>query len=144
MTPDKEDQKALALWAADCAERVLLSFETRCPDETIGLDMPSKRLVPGYAAASPAVMRVLPHWLRTRLPATLPIAQPPALPPVPPAMLPATAHVAGHARHAAAYAVKAVTYAAGTADADAAANKEREWQVRHLPKHLRSIAFPDQ
>ena len=33
MKPDKEDQTLWALWAADCAERVLPCFETQCPDD---------------------------------------------------------------------------------------------------------------
>lgn len=39
----------------------------------------------------------------------------------------ATVHVAGHARHAATYAV--------------AAARERDWQSRNVPAHLRPIAF---
>jgi hypothetical protein len=51
----------------------------------------------------------------------------------------ATAHVANHTRHAAAYALKAISAAESSVDAAAA---ERDWQVRHLPEHLRSVAFP--
>jgi hypothetical protein len=51
----------------------------------------------------------------------------------------ATAHVAAHAPHATNYAVKAVTCAA--VSTDPAAAKERDWQYRCLPKHLRAVAF---
>jgi len=44
----------------------------------------------------------------------------------------ATAYVAGHAAHAATDALTAATDAA----------TEREWQDRHLPTHLRPVAFP--
>jgi hypothetical protein len=44
------------------------------------------------------------------------------------------AHVAGHAHHAANYAVTAAR------SPDAA--RERDWQYRRLPKHLRPVAFP--
>ncbi|MFA5786113.1 MAG: putative immunity protein [Actinomycetota bacterium] len=54
----------------------------------------------------------------------------------------ATAHVAGHARHAATYAVTAATRAAVPVDAGVVTAKERDWQYRHLPKHLRPAAFP--
>jgi hypothetical protein len=48
----------------------------------------------------------------------------------------ATAHMAAHATN---YAVKAVTCAA--VSTDPAAAKERDWQYRCLPKHLRAVAF---
>jgi hypothetical protein len=54
---------------------------------TIDLEKPSKRLVPGCAAASPAVMRVLPHWLLTQQLGMLTIALPPAPPLVRPVTL---------------------------------------------------------
>jgi hypothetical protein len=53
----------------------------------------------------------------------------------------ATAHVAGHAGHAATYTVTATTYAA-VPIAAAATAKERDWQFRHLSKHLRPVVFP--
>ncbi len=46
----------------------------------------------------------------------------------------ATAHVATHAPHAADYAITAAEAANITG--------EREWQYKHLSKHLRSIIFP--
>ncbi|MEK6260732.1 MAG: putative immunity protein [Planctomycetota bacterium] len=47
-----------------------------------------------------------------------------------------TAHMARHARHAAAYALKAVT-AAGDDTAT-----EQDWQYQRLPEHLRAVVFP--
>jgi hypothetical protein len=128
--PDKRDQKALALWAADCAEHVLLYFEKEYPKD----DRPCKAIEAGRAwahgkikvgearkaaldahaaargvnqAAARAAARSSGHAA-------------------------ATAHVAGHAPHAADYAVKAAE-AAGVAN-------EREWQYQRLPKHLQYIA----
>src|SRR5665647_614060 len=37
---------------------------------------------------------------------------------------------------------RAAAYAAVPSDAAAATTKERDWQYRHLPKHLRPVAFP--
>jgi hypothetical protein len=55
----------------------------------------------------------------------------------------ATAHIAAHAAHAANYAVTAATDAAVVpTDSAAATAKERDWQYRRLPKHLRPEAFP--
>lgn len=52
----------------------------------------------------------------------------------------ATAHVAGHAAHAANYAVTAARSPDAAVPIDSA--KERDWQYRRLPKHLRPVAFP--
>jgi len=128
--PDIQDQKALALWAADCAEHVLTYFEKEYPKD----DRPRKAIEAGRAwargvikvgearkaaldahaaargvnqAAARAAARSSGHAA-------------------------ATAHVAGHAPHAADYAVKAAE-AAGVAN-------EREWQYQRLPKHLQYIA----
>ena len=54
----------------------------------------------------------------------------------------ATAHVASHAAHAANYAVKAARTPDAAVPTDSGAAKERDWQYRRLPKHLRPVAFP--
>jgi type VI protein secretion system component VasF len=54
----------------------------------------------------------------------------------------ATAHVASHAAHAANYALTAAIDAAVPTDSVAATAKERDWQYRRLPRHLRPVAFP--
>ena len=51
----------------------------------------------------------------------------------------ATAHVASHAAN---YAVKAARSPDAAVPTDSAAAKERDWQYRRLPKHLRPVAFP--
>ena len=129
-----EDHRALVLWACDCAERVLPRFEEACPED----DRPRKAIEAGRA------------WARGEMPfsevraaalaahAAARNADQPAARAAGHAA--ATAHVPGHARHAAAYAIKAVTSAADPTDAAAA--EEREWQYQQLPKNLRSVAFP--
>jgi hypothetical protein len=52
------------------------------------------------------------------------------------------ARTAGHARHAAAYAVNVAAAAAIPTDAGTAAARERDWQRRRLPGHLRTVALP--
>lgn len=162
---DKEDHRSLVLWAADCAEHVLPTFETQYPDD----NRPRQALEAGRAWVrmasgnsrngleflgesgssldSPAGSVVTVTQVREAAFAAHAAAREAKGPAACAAArsaghAAATAHVAGHARHAAAYAVKAVAYAAVPTDADAAATKEREWQVRHLPEHLRSVAFP--
>lgn len=131
---DEQDHRSLALWAADCAERVLPYFEEKYPKD----DRPRKaieaarawtrgeiRVGPARAAAVAAHAAARDADEGAARAAARAAGQ-----------AVATAHMAGHARHAAAYAVKAVTYAA------VATTKERDWQYRHLPEHLRPVAFP--
>ena len=140
MRLDKGDHRSLALWAADCAEHVLPYFEEKYPKD----DRPRKAVEAGRA------------WVRGEI--ALSEARAAALAAHAAACdadqaaaraaaraaghAAATAHVAGHAGHAATYALTAATYAVPT-DA-AATTKERDWQYRHLPKHLRPVAFPAQ
>ena len=137
---DKQDQRSLALWAADCAEHVLPFFEEKHPQD----DRPRKAIEATRAwvrgeiacgaaraaafAAHAAARDADEGAARAAARATGHAA--------------GTAHMAGHARHAAAYAVKAVTYAAVPAEAAAATTKEGDWQYRRLPQDLRPLVFP--
>ncbi len=128
-----QDHKALAIWAADCAEHVLPYFEKMCPKD----DRPRKAIEAGRAwergaitvgearkaalAAHAAARDVNQAAARAAARSAGQAA--------------ATAHVAGHAPHAADYAVKAAE-AAGVSN-------ERDWQYKRLPKHLRPIVFQD-
>jgi len=139
---DKGDHRSLALWAADCAEHVLPYFEEKYPKD----DRPRKAVEAGRAwvrgeiecgearAAAVAAHAAARDADQAAARAAARAAGHAA----------ATAHVAGHAAHAATYAVTAVTCAAVPTDAAAATTKERDWQYRHLPKHLRPVAFPAQ
>jgi len=122
---DEQDHKALALWAADCAERVLPYFEDKYPKD----DRPRKAIEAGRAwaraaafAAHAAARAATDASARSAARAAGHAA--------------ATAHVAAHARHAAAYAVTAAV------DAGVTAATERDWQYRRLPEHLRPVVFP--
>jgi hypothetical protein len=128
----KTDHKTLALWAADCAERVLPCFEEKLPEDT----RPRKAIeacrewartgvfrmadVRNTALAAHAAAREVQEDNAARSAAR---AAGQAL---------ATAHVPAHAIAAAMYAATAVRDAANPADADCAANKERDWQYQHL------------
>lgn len=121
MRLDKGDHRSLVLWATDCAEHVLPYFEEKYPKD----DRPRKAVEAGRA------------WVRGEI----------AL---------SEARAAAFAAHAAARdadqaAARAAARAAGHAAATAhvaghaghaATTKERDWQYRHLPKHLRPVAFP--
>ena len=139
------DRKTLAVWATDCAERVLSYFERKFPDDR----RPRKAL------------ETLREWLKTgefkmavirkasldsHAAAREVGAESPARSAARAAgQAVATAHVPRHAYGAAIYAQQAVFRAADSAtapavpasgaalaDADAAATKERDWQYRHL------------
>jgi hypothetical protein len=136
---DEQDHRSLVLWAADCAEHVLPSFEEKYPQD----DRPRKALEAGRAwvrgeiamsearaaaFAAHAAARDADHAAARAAARAAGHAA-------------ATAHVAGHAHHAATYAVTAATYAAVPNDAATTAT-ERDWQDRHLPEHLRPVVFP--
>ncbi|MFI5273943.1 MAG: putative immunity protein [Ktedonobacterales bacterium] len=140
MRRDTQDHRSLVLWATDCAEHVLPSFEEQYPQD----DRPRNAVeagrawargeialgeARGAAFAAHAAAREANHAAARAAARAAGHAA-------------ATAHVAGHAGHAAGYAVTAATAVAVPSDAAAAAAKEREWQERQLPQHLRPVAFP--
>lgn len=141
MVLDTADQGALALWASVCAEHVLPLFETQHPHD----DRPRNAIEVGRAWAS---SEASVSDARTAAFAAHAAARDADEAPARAAAraaghAAATAHDAGHSRHAAAYAVKAITYAADSTDTEAAASEERDSQVRRLPDYLRPVVFLD-
>jgi len=130
----KSDHKTLAIWAADCAERVLPYFEEKYPED----NRPRKAIescrtwartgvfrmtdVRKTALAAHAAAREVKEDNAARSAAR---AAGQAL---------ATAHVPTHAIAAAIYAATSVRDAANSIDADIATTKERDWQYQHLLK----------
>jgi hypothetical protein len=128
----KTSHKVLAIWAADCAERVLPCFEEKHPE-----DLRPRRAI-----------GALREWVRTGVSRMADIrktslaahaaardvqeedAARSAARAAGQAM--ATAHVPAHALAAARYAATAAGYAAHPDDADSATLREREWQYQHL------------
>lgn len=135
---DGQDHKALALWAADCAERVLPRFE----DERT-TDTRPRRAVEAARAWADGKIKMSQartaafdaHAAAREVDRADAVAAARAA-----GHAAATAHVATHAPHAADYAIKAVAYAS---DSAAAVTEERNWQYRRLPEHLRPMAFPN-
>ncbi len=134
----KTDRKILAVWAIDCALRVLPYFEEKYPKD----QRPSRAL------------EVLREWLRTGVFKMSEIRKAsldshaaaretkednPARSAARAAgQAVATAHVPTHSLGSAIYALQAVYRASSPQKADAAIAKERDWQYRHLIK-LRKI-----
>jgi hypothetical protein len=133
---DKQAQRAMATWAADCAERVLPLFERASPED----DRPRKAIeacrtwvrtgvfkmatIRGTSLAAHAAAREAKGNNAAYFAAR---AAGQAV---------ATAHVTQHAFGAAYYALKALV-AADPDEAEVKIARERAWQSRRLPKNLR-------
>ncbi|MCK8487699.1 hypothetical protein M0651_10985 [Paenibacillus sp. MBLB2552] len=131
---EQTDQRILALWAADCAERVLACFEAERP----GDQRPRKAIEAARAwvrgdvsmAAARAAAFAAHNAAREAGHEAASAAARAA------GHAAATAHVAEHAAHSATYAAKAMARAAGDADAAKAKTEmERQWQLRRLLDH---------
>jgi hypothetical protein len=128
----RTDHTIVAIWAADCAERVLPNFQEKYPDDTRpreAIDAVREWARTGVfrmadvrkiSRAAHAAAREVEGDAAARSAAR---AAGQAM---------ATAHVPAHAIAAALYAATAVRDAANPHDADTAATRERDWQYHHL------------
>src|SRR5574341_1307606 len=131
-----QDQRFLAAWAADCAERVLPFFEKAYPRDVrpreaieacrtwVRTGVFKMAAIRGASLASHAAARQAKGNDVARFAAR---AAGQAV---------ATAHVPQHAFGGAYYALKAIA-AVDPAHAEVKVAKERNWQVRHIPINLR-------
>ena len=133
---NKQDQRSLAIWAADCAERVLPFFEKAYMKD----DRPRKAIeacrtwvrtgvfkMADIRKASLAAHAAAREAKENNAACFAARAAGQAV---------ATAHVPQHAFGAAYYALKVVA-AANSANAEVKIAKELNWQSRRLPKNLR-------
>ncbi len=128
----QSDQRALAVWAIACVERVLPHFEEPFPHDPrprqalvtlrqwIDSGVFRMSTIRGASLAAHAAAREVGEDTAARSAAR---AAGQAV---------ATAHVPAHALAAARYAQQAVHRAAGAAEAGAAVAEERDWQYRRL------------
>lgn len=128
----KSDHKTLAVWAIDCAERVLPYFEEKYPEDHrprnaietlqtwINTGVFSMAVIRNASLASHAAAREVGEDNAARSAAR---AAGQAV---------ATAHVPTHAIGAAIYALQAIHRATHSPNADAAVARERDWQYQHL------------
>jgi hypothetical protein len=126
------DKKILAVWAIDCAERVLPFFAGKFPEDPrprdaldalrawIATGVFHMAVIRGASLGSHAAARDVGEDTPARSAAR---AAGQAV---------ATAHVPTHSLGAAIYAQQAVWRAADPGEADAAVTKERDWQYKHL------------
>lgn len=117
-----KDRKALAVWAADCAEHVLPLFEQHRPED----DRPRKAIEAARAFARDEIRVGVARKAALAAHAAARDATDPAAVAAARAAghAAATAHVARHALGPVMYATKAAGFAASAA--------ERAWQLQHL------------
>lgn len=142
-----DDHRLLALWAADCAERVLPLIERAVPDD----DRPRRAVEAARA------------WARGKLPmmaaravggdamgAARPLTGAPRFAAYAAGQAACVGHVAEHDLGAAAYAIKAVVAASdqhpapGRLRADDVRRAERAHQLALLPDAVRALVLDDQ
>lgn len=128
----KTDHKTLAIWAFDCAERVLPYFEEKYPQDHrprqaletlqtwINTGVFKMAVIRAASLASHAAAREVGEDNAAHSAAR---AAGQAV---------ATAHVPRHSYGPAVYAQQAIYRTSDPAEADAAVAKERDWQYRHL------------
>lgn len=129
---EKTDQKILAAWAIDCAERVLPYFEQQYPED----QRPRQALETLQVWIDTGVFKmavIRKASLDAHAAARDVGADNPARSAARAAgQAVATAHVPTHAIGAAIYGLQAIYRASDSAEADAAVARERDWQYRHL------------
>jgi hypothetical protein len=129
---NKIDQKTLAVWAIDCAERVMPYFEEKYPEDPrpreaietlqawIETGVFKMTVIRKASLSSHAAARDVGEENPARSAAR---AAGQAV---------ATAHVPTHAIGAAIYALQAIHRASDASELDSAIAKERDWQTQHL------------
>ena len=143
MRLDKQDHRALVIWATECAEHVLPYLEENYPED----NRPRNALKAGRAWVRAEIAMSEARAAASVAHAAARDADQGAARAAARAAghAAATAHVASHAAHAANYAVRAASFATAAVPTDSAATtaKERDRQCRRLPEHLRPVvAFP--
>jgi hypothetical protein len=124
--------KILAVWAIDCAERVLPHFEEKYPDDhrpRTAIGTLKKWIDTGDFKMSVIRKTSLDAHAAAREVGEDNAARSAARSA---GQAVATAHVRTHSMGAAIYALQAIHRAAKPSDADAAVENEREWQYRRL------------
>ncbi|GAA4353573.1 putative immunity protein [Angustibacter luteus] len=135
------DHHLLALWAATCAEHVLVRFESARPQDDRPrqaieqarawahgeITMTQARTAGGHAMGAARDLRGAPRHAAYAA-----------------GQAAVVAHVAAHELGAAAYAIKAARAAAPAGDGERAGRLECRWQRDQLPAAIRDLVLDDQ
>ncbi len=128
----KTDHRTLAVWARDCAERVMPYFEEKYPED----HRPRQAIEALQAWINTGVfeMAVIRKASLTSHAAAREVGEDNAARSAARAagQAVATAHVSTHSIAAANYALQAIHRASNPSDADIAIARERDWQYQHL------------
>jgi len=128
----KIDHKTLALWAIDCAERVLPYFEEEYPEDR----RPRQAIETLQAWIDTGVFKMTVIRMASLIShaAAREVGEDNAARSAAHAagQAVATAHVPTHSIGAAIYALQAIHRATNASDADADVARERDWQYQHL------------
>ncbi len=133
LTLTEDDRRVLAVWAADCAERVVPRFQARAPH-----DCRPRDAIDGLRAFARGELRIGPVRALSAAAhaAARSVSDPAAVAAARAAGHAAgTAHMAAHARGAPAYA----TIAVRRSDGDGAAAAEQGWQLAHAGDDVREV-----
>jgi hypothetical protein len=134
-----QDHRALARWAADCAEHVLPLFTAENPEDgRPGRAIETARAWAGGEASVGEAREAASEAHAAARSTSDPAAQAAARAAGHAA---ATAHMADHELGAAAYAIKAVRLA--SPESIAAGEGECEWQREQLPEAIRELVLSD-
>ena len=128
------DRRLVAMWAADCAERVLVLFETEAPTDHRPRDAiaRARAFAQGERDAAGEIRR---RFVADR--AAHAVSSPAAVAAARAAgQASGVAHMGAHALGAAAYAAKAAGLAAS--DQPTAASDEISWQLKHMNAQVRA------
>lgn len=133
-TLDDADRRLVALWAADCAERVLPLFEAEAPNDDRARDGIERTRAYGRGELDAAgeIKRRFDAGRSAqsvKSPAAVAAARAAG-------QASGVAHMGAHALGAAAYAAKAASLAA--ADAERGRSDEVRWQLEHMTPDVRS------
>ena len=135
------DHQRLALWAASCAERVIVLFESARPDD------PRPRQAIKQARAW-VCGEVTMSQARTAgghaMAAARDLSGPARHAGYAAGQAAVVAHVAAHELGAAAYAIKAARAAAPEGEGESAGRLECRWQRDQLPEAIRELVLDDQ
>ena len=131
-TLSEADRRTVALWAADCAERVLPLFEAEAPSDGRPADAIARARAFGRGeldAAGQIRQRFVAGRAASDLTSPAAVAAARSA-----AQASGVAHMGAHALGAAAYAAKA----AGLASGEDAINAEIRWHLDHMTKPVRT------
>ncbi|GAA2182256.1 hypothetical protein GCM10009785_20630 [Brooklawnia cerclae] len=133
-TLDDADRRLVALWAADCAERVLPLFEAEAPEDDRARDGIARTRAYGRGeldAAGEIKRRLVAGRAAQSVKSPVAVAAARAA-----GQASGVAHMGAHALGAAAYAAKAASLTA--VDQEIARRDEVRWQINHMTPDVRA------